>query len=257
MVNDKISVFISNVLLNYMFNFQILSSNELSAISTYWFSIEEYLSWAKFRMEKVCYEYSDKPKTAQTIRSLDKKLIDIFPFMARVPDRTYVMTQAFNLLDEIDDCPRFSREITVKKEPEKQVEMRADSDEQVVFSRDNLTPQLTLPISSNPSPQITPPISKPTPPVSTTPSPSSTPSPKMTPNSSIPSTPIFSPPNTPQQTPPKSKSPPPRKQINLAQTTAMLRKEASAIGVKNPFLLTISQLRKQLVLYNSGKPLTQ
>lgn len=216
MKREQLHIFISNVLIHYIFGAHTFVSDEVEQIKVYHRSMDDYMKWAENRIEQLFYEFDeDEPFSGGNILRLDRKLVGIFPFMERVVDRTELISDTIELFKTLSVNDSTS-------EPE------------------SVPP---------PSPELSP-APAPAPIIASAPEcPSVSLSPtseKMDPLNSVVGDFTVLP-----ETPPHLYVPV-NNVISLNQSIHKLRKAVSDIGGKSAFLLTKANATKILAKYNKG-----
>ena len=215
-----IQSFVSNAILFFLFNdADLIAPNSSIKRFNMYDDIDDYLIWAKKRIETAFYELSGSDiSPAEKIRRVDRKLIQIFPFLTRVIDRSYMIERFLTALElfeigEAESDSSLEQGSLNEASPEKQEEIQVKESPQVQAEE------------SPPSPPVLV-VRRPFVPIS--------------PSRASPS--LIGPQNnTPRAEP-----------VPLNQSLHKLRRAAQDVGIQYPFLLSKKELAEKLAAYNDG-----
>jgi hypothetical protein len=225
--------FVSNTILFFLFNgTELIDANPSIQKFNMYDDIEDYLVWSERRVEALFCECSNRSWAPATImRRVDQKLLQIFPFLTRIVDRSYVIERfmtALELFDAADDeAPRFSTEaeppVAEAAAPEEPGDVAAPEPINDTSDDSNLLPKTPPSTPQTSSEQLQPPSL----------------AEALRQMRAEPDLPVEA-------------CPPPEKLVNLDQSVYKLRRIAYDLGLKNAFSLSKKQAVDKLGRYNAG-----
>ena len=235
-----ISAFISNVILYYLFGgSNILPCRSEARMFDLYDDMEDYMLWAKKRLEMLFYECSAREFSyADKIRKIDTNLVIIFPFLGRLVDRSYIIEKFLTYLEiypEEDSAVHLPAALPVASPPSvKSSVARPPSIKSSVARQPSIKSSTARP----------PPIAEPQ--LEKTDQPSEQlPAGEDDCAASITSTISSKSDHSPYV-------PKPELPIPLPQSIHKLRSAANSIGFPFPFTMTKKKLLEKLALYNEG-----